>query len=166
MDSLCLIFDETPSDPKDVRVGDYIKAEVNGSAFTAKVTDMTTVKNGKHGAAKTSLESKLLKTGATHKLTYTSNDMVVLCRPTKLTLPPIIDIYTDKKSGVTMINFINADGSDVELKLDEIMSAENIKKICEEFKKNESEKKELILKFKAFSDIWLFDGINNASTSS
>ena len=56
-----LIFDETPNDPKNVRLGKYVK---NWQMRSAQVLS-------------------ILSTDLNHKGTYTGNDTIIVCRPEK-----------------------------------------------------------------------------------
>ncbi|KAH9412019.1 hypothetical protein HK407_02g04670 [Ordospora pajunii] len=161
MDLLGLIFEESLTDPKDVRKGDYIKVESNGSMVTARVMDISSVKNGKHGSAKTALNSKIISTDSFYQLTHTSNDMVVVCRPTKTTLK-LIDV--EERDGTPIGSYIGIDNNVQEIDFARIMSAEHIKDLMKALKDFDSSKNDIVLKLKAFSDICLLDGTEYVPT--
>ncbi|ADM12262.1 translation initiation factor 5A-like protein [Encephalitozoon intestinalis ATCC 50506] len=134
-----LRFEETPTSPKDIRPGNYIKVEVNGQMRSAQVVDTSSVKNGKHGAAKTTIASKILCTGSNHKGIYTANDSIIVCRPEKVQLK-LIDI-----SGST-ITFSDSNGSFDSVDVSGKMSSEDISKIAQSVEGSSSESFDLSLR--------------------
>ncbi|AFM99025.1 hypothetical protein EHEL_091310 [Encephalitozoon hellem ATCC 50504] len=134
-----LRFEETPTSPKDIRSGNYIKVEVNGQMRSAQVIETSSVKNGKHGAAKTTILSKILSTGSNHKGIYTGNDSIIICRPEKVQLK-VIDISE------TSITFSNSDGSFDSIDVAGKMSPEDISKIVQTVEGSKSESFDLSLR--------------------
>ncbi|CAD27108.1 hypothetical protein [Encephalitozoon cuniculi GB-M1] len=134
-----LRFEETPTSPKDIRSGNYIKIEVNGQMKSAQVLETSSVKNGKHGAAKTTISSKILSTGSNHKGIYTANDSIIVCRPEKVQLK-LIDI-----SG-TSITFTDSSGSFDSVDVAGRMSSEDVNKIVQTVEGSNSESFDLSLR--------------------
>lgn len=134
-----LRFEETPTSPKDIRPGNYIKVDVNGLLRSAQVIDTSSVKNGKHGAAKTTISSKILCTGSNHKGIYTGNDSIIVCRPEKVQLK-LIDV-----SG-TSITFSDSNGSFDSIDVAGKMSPEDISKIAQTVEGSNNESFDLSLR--------------------
>lgn len=146
-----LRFEETPTDPKDVKEGGYIKVEVsNGQMKSAQVVEKSSVKNGKHGAAKTTITSKVLSTGANHKGIYTANDMIIVCRPEKVQLK-VVDV-----SG-TNITFSDSDGTFDSVDVAGKMDSEDINKIVQTVEEAKSESFDLSLR--VWPDFYKLDSI-------
>lgn len=145
-----LRFDETLTDAKDVKNGNYIKLDVNGAIKFAQVQNTFSVKNGKHGAAKTTIVSKILDNGANHQKIYSGSDKISVYKQVKAQVK-LVDV-----DGTT-ITFSDDSGSYNSVDLAGRMDPEEIKKIAEVVESSGSESYDLLLR--ALPEFYKLDSI-------
>lgn len=144
-----LRFEKEIVDPKDVKKGNYVELDVNGQIKFAQVQDTFSVKNGKHGAAKTTITSKILSTGTNHQKTYTGNDTVSVYKQVKVQLKVV-----DADEAVITYD----DGGEYHtIDLMGKMDPEEIEKIVKTVTSGESESYDLCLR--ALPDFYKLDSI-------
>jgi translation elongation factor P/translation initiation factor 5A len=116
------IIKEDIIDPKELKIGNYINVGDEVERKIAQVIDVYSVKNGKHGAAKVTVMSKLLKTNANNQKQFTSSDKVYVYQPVK-SVKRLVDL-----DGTTAT--FEAEGNDYEtIDLEHVMDAADIEKI-------------------------------------
>ena len=92
---------------KLLKSGQYIKIDENGSSKYSKIDKIDSVKTGKHGSAKTIVESKDIPNNATRFVTLTTDDTAVVVKMVKVTTK-LIDFVDGsiKMKIIILLNFM------------------------------------------------------------